>query len=69
MKITKERVEQLVSEMPDIYKQFCPRCGRGMSKYPALSRYANVHICSDCGTEEAMNDFCGIKNDFSKWTM
>ena len=37
----------------------CPRCGiKRMTKYPALSRLDNEsHICSECGTAEAMDDF------------
>jgi hypothetical protein len=34
----------------------CPLCGRGLPKYPALSRVlTGVDICSSCGLREA---FC-----------
>ena len=40
----------------------CPRCGKHrmdpVAHRNALSRYANVYICSWCGVEEAMYDFC-----------
>lgn len=36
----------------------CPRCGRKVTDYPALSRRDNkTDICSNCGTDEAMIDF------------
>ena len=53
----------------------CPRCGhdRMDSQNPvrnALSRYADVYICDECGTEEAMADFGGMKPlPFSQWSM
>ena len=46
----------------------CPRCGRGITGYPALSRHENYEICDICGIEEAMLDF--IKSEpkpFSEW--
>ena len=39
-------------------KMFCPRCGRNNLKAPlahnALSRYADLYICDECGMTEAM---------------
>ena len=33
----------------------CPRCGKIVTDYPALSRTDNkTEICSQCGTDEAM---------------
>lgn len=43
----------------------CPRCGKtmhGKATTNALSRYYNVYICSDCGTEEALMDFYSHKS-------
>lgn len=35
--------------------EVCPRCGREFSEPPARSRVDNeTHICSSCGTAEAM---------------
>lgn len=53
----------------------CPRCwgfipnNESPGAYPgALSRVAaDLEICSDCGTEEAINDFKGIANDLRVW--
>lgn len=41
-------------------KKICPRCGMVYAGFPALSRYVNVHICPDCGTDEAMRPFLGV---------
>ena len=36
----------------------CPRCKKKFSGYPALSRVDNeTEICSDCGVEEAIEQF------------
>ena len=41
----------------------CPKCGRSITDYPAISRRDNAtEICSDCGTAEALEDFYG-RND------
>lgn len=38
----------------------CPRCGNRIIGYPAVSRYDNkTEICSDCGTEEALENMMG----------
>lgn len=38
----------------------CPRCGNIMLGYPAISRFDNVtEICSDCGTEESLENMMG----------
>lgn len=38
----------------------CPRCGNDYDGYPALSRTDNTtHVCSTCGTAEAMEDYLG----------
>lgn len=39
-------------------RETCPRCKSTIVGYPALSRVDNAtHICSYCGTAEAMWDF------------
>lgn len=63
----KELIESLLplQENPpeDGYIYPCPRCGHyRMDKNPvrnALSRRANVYICSECGREEALLDMAG----------
>lgn len=52
----------------------CPRCGRWNMREPAvrnaISRYASVYICSDCGMEEALLDFAGKPPlPFAQWGM
>lgn len=42
----------------------CPRCGRDMNEnlyHNALSRRADIYICSHCGTEEAFEDMSKSK--------
>lgn len=62
----KKWVEDMKKEIADLQKkQICPRCGKPMNGFPALSRKDNkTEICSDCGTEEAMeafNNYYGLK--------
>ena len=47
----------------------CPRCGENrMTKYPALSRVDNkTHICSECGTDEALLDFARVPLTMDNW--
>lgn len=43
--------------MNDKYN-ICPRCGKYIESYPALSRKDNkTKICSDCGTAEALESY------------
>jgi len=59
---------------PDGYVFPCPRCGHERMKPEAvrnaLSRYADVYICSECGMDEAMRDMAGQPPlPFSEWGM
>lgn len=59
---------------PNGYVFPCPRCGYGrMATNPvknALSRRANVYICSVCGMEEAMMDMAKKPPlPFAEWGM
>lgn len=49
-------IVKMVASNPE-WKSTCPRCGNDLGKYPALSRYADVNICSSCGTDEALLGF------------
>lgn len=53
------------------HRDVCPRCGEKDMYEPytrnALSRFAEIYVCSDCGQEEAILDFSGQKNKFSDW--
>ena len=53
------------------YEYECPRCGKLLRQYPALSRYADVKICSACGTEEALIDWVNkdYEEDFLSWNL
>ncbi len=68
----KEIIERLVLGNEEMKKtHICPRCGKAMNEDDALnslSRYADVYICSNCGTDEAMRGlFGGSPMDFSEW--
>lgn len=50
----------------------CPRCGNNnmnpVKEMNALSRYVDIYICSDCGTDEALRDFFGEGSlPYSEW--
>ena len=70
--LTKKEIEITLSGQAD-GSLFCPRCGR-MSMDPklhknALSRQADVYICSTCGLEEALDSMFGIKRPFEEWAI
>ena len=47
-------------------KDKCPRCGGGLLAHPAISRRDNqTEICSNCGTEEALIDYCKAMKSMS----
>ncbi len=68
----KKMIEAAVAKMKGLYDR-CPRCGNDtMDKTGprnALSRYADVGICSACGTEEAMFDWFGIHFPADNWAV
>lgn len=68
--ITKTEVERLCKG-DKRFTEVCPRCGKKLGKYPALSRYANVDICSDCGVDEAFETMSGIivRDGFNDWRL
>ena len=51
----------------------CPRCGRENIKTPvhtnALSRVADIYVCDDCGSDEALRAFAGIPLPVDEWFM
>lgn len=52
----------------------CPRCGISpLDKEPsrnALSRHEQgIHICSSCGTDEALRDYAGNKLEIEHWAV
>ena len=53
---------------------FCPRCGTRVDKeyghqLQAVSRVADILICSTCGTAEAMGDFLGKQMPLADWAI
>ena len=54
-------------------KQICPRCGKRelepIEVRNALSRHADVYICSVCGTDEGMRDAFGMAIPLEDWYM
>lgn len=51
----------------------CPRCGRNTMNSKlvmnALSRYADVYVCDECGTDEALRDYCGEPWQLNEWSL
>ena len=51
----------------------CPRCGAWAmdedSMRNALSRYADVQICNNCGTDEALRAFINQPLPLLKWSL
>lgn len=45
----------------EIKMAICPRCGEYYNDYPALSRYYDVEICTNCGVDEGVRSFLGAK--------
>ena len=49
----------------------CPRCGLGTMKPKlptnALSRHADIYICDECGTTEAMLDYMNNPLPLKQW--
>ena len=52
-------------------KMPCPRCGRNTIKAPlahnALSRYADLYVCDECGMTEAMLDMMRNPLPLEQW--
>jgi len=64
----KDKIEKLKLIQADGQPHPCPRCGTGSaSKRTALSRYADVYICDECGTDEAIRDAAGNPMPLDDW--
>ena len=70
--------EQMINALVDLKarqlngeRMPCPRCGKDtMNLNPfrnALSRHADIHICDECGTSEAMLDFMQNPLPIDQW--
>lgn len=67
---TKEYIESLKYKEMTGEQTKCPRCGGDLSPVlaeNALSRYADVYICSDCGTDEATRDAVSTPQPLESW--
>ena len=79
MKITiypKAELEEKWAEDKKLYAPdaveppICLRCGKKLSGHlmtNALSRYANVMVCTSCGHDEGMRDFCADVLPLREW--
>lgn len=51
----------------------CPRCGKWKMKAElhtnALSRRADIYVCDDCGTDEAIRDAIDDADGIEKWSV
>ena len=61
---------KMLQEIPAL-KMPCPRCGKqqmnkNMAKN-ALSRHADIYICTECGREESVFDYVGQKKPLELW--
>lgn len=68
------RTEQVLAELKIRQREEhlpCPRCGLDkMADNPirnALSRAADIHVCDDCGTAEALRAFHGDALPLEDW--
>ena len=66
--LRKHLIEELVIDSKK-WSKHCPRCGKVCDSLKALSRYANVAVCDDCGLTEALNAMTGIITDFTDWAI
>lgn len=67
----KNKIERYAEMQKAVGSGCCPRCGlRTLSsklELNALSRRADVYICSPCGTDEAILDAFGRRDPLEKW--
>ena len=52
------------------FPPLCLRCGKPLNQrliVNALSRYADVYICENCGMDEALRDACGRGLPMWEW--
>lgn len=69
------RIDQMLADLEAQQKKGlpmkCPRCGRDTMKIPvehnALSRIADVYVCSDCGMDEAKLAFMMQPGSLYDW--
>lgn len=64
-------IDQVAGIQRSSKKTLCPRCGRDSMNEKmcrnAVSRYARVYICNDCGTDEALRDLYNEALPLTAW--
>lgn len=68
-----KQIQMNQEDLPDNYPILpCPRCGGEMERktaHNALSRRADIYICSICGTDEAIMDFKRREDKVEDWAI
>ncbi len=68
-------VDRIISAQKRGNSSICPRCGKKAAHctdpiFGALSRRADIYVCSECGLEEANEDYYGFdKLPLSEWAL
>ena len=69
----KSRLLDLKARQDAGEKMTCPRCGRNVLKEPlthnALSRYADLYVCSECGITESFLDMMQNPLPLEQWAV
>lgn len=71
---SKKLIEKLMPLQKKKHSFPCPRCGiyrmhMDRPSLNALSRYANVYICEECGMDEALRDMAKNPLPLNEWAM
>lgn len=78
MKRSIEDAKKLVENLMPLQEKGCefpcPRCGNNRMHVErptlnALSRYANVYVCEECGMDEALRDMVGMPLPLNEWAI
>lgn len=68
-----KHIQMNQEDLPDNYPILpCPRCGGEMERiiaHNALSRRADIYICSICGADEAIMDFKRKEDNVEDWAI
>lgn len=76
--MSEEKAKALIESLKPLQEERqhfpCPRCGhdRMDCENPvrnALSRYADVYICDECGTDEALSGMFGVRLPLNEWSL
>jgi len=76
--MTVEKAKEIIEKLYPLQEKKmafpCPRCGhdRMHVEHPvlnALSRYAEVYICEECGLDEALRDMARKPMPLNEWSL